>query len=58
MALTFHRNHHHDDSPVAIDLDAEASKAFRTAEGETIRFDGVTPDEAAAKADEFLAWAG
>jgi hypothetical protein len=57
MAHTFHRTHRAEHTPVAIDQDAETAKAFRTADGETIRFDGVTAEEAAAKADEFLAWA-
>lgn len=57
MAHTFHRAHRDEHSPVAIDLDAETAKAFRTADGETIRFDGVSAAEARAKAEEFLAWA-
>ena len=59
MAHTFHRSRRADEgSPVVIDLDAETARAFRTTDGETIRFDGATRDEAIAKANEFLTWAG
>jgi hypothetical protein len=57
MARTFHRTHPGADTPVAIDLDAEGAKVFRTADGETIQFYGVSADELDAKAEEFLAWA-
>ena len=56
MALTFH----HIDKAAADRLRVESDHgvpAFRTREGETIEFDGVTVDEIEAKAQDFLTWA-
>ncbi len=57
MALTFHRTHRHHDSSAPVPLPGEGVAAFRTAEGEVIHLEGASPDEVAAKADDFLAWA-
>ncbi len=56
MALTFH----HIDKAAADRLRVETDDevlAFRTREGETIEFDGVSRDELEAKAHDFLTWA-
>jgi hypothetical protein len=58
MAYTFHRTQRDEHSPVAVEVGQTGVAAFRTADGEVISFDGVSADEVAAKADEFLAWAG
>lgn len=56
MALTFH----HIDKAAVERLRVETDDgvpAFRTREGETIEFEGATPEEAEAKAHDFLTWA-
>lgn len=56
MALTFH----HIDKAAADRLRVESDDgvlAFRTREGETVEFDGATPEEIEAKAHDFLTWA-
>ena len=56
MALTFH----HIDKAAADRLRVDTDHgvlAFRTPEGETIEFDGVSPEEMEARAQDFLTWA-
>ena len=56
MALTFH----HIDKAAADRLRVgsdDGVPAFRTPEGETIEFDGVSAEEIEAKAHDFLTWA-
>jgi hypothetical protein len=56
MALTFHQIDKAAADRLRVDADGGVS-AFRTPEGETIEFDGATPDEVEAKAQDFLTWA-
>ncbi len=57
MAFTFHRTHHGDHGPTAVETDADGAVVLRTADGEVVRFSGASPAEVKAKTEEFLAWA-
>ena len=56
MALTFHRIDRAAAKRLRVVSD-DGVPAVRTAEGETIHFDGASSDEIEAKVEEFLAWA-
>ena len=56
MALTFHHIDKAAAERLRVDTD-DGVLAFRTPEGETIEFDGVSPEEMEAKAQDFLTWA-